>query len=316
MLSGTYSNEEIKKFIAEILPNDLTIYVYMQLLEDGGNTAIGISNNLIAKGLKASKTRVYEEITNLMQIGFIKRVSNRPPVYTTIQSQENYEKIAMKFFMNTREDLLRRWAATYPFLPEEFKSTKSQTVKLSTGPIVNFNPYPVVDTFINDKDGLKRYMLRVFDSKDIMVSNNIIDTCFSTMNFRTVFEDEKFISLFNKIKTNKEIYRKITTRVLSTYITDETKELKKMEELPALHEQFFKLIDYEIRLPKEKLSSFIIGDDNLLYPVGIGGLLTNTYTFIEIRDSEIVDNAKFAFEKAWEKAEVFLKIKNGEIISK
>ncbi len=316
MLSGIFSENEIIKFIAEILPNDLAINIYMQLLEDGGNTALGLSNNLREKGFKASKTRVYEEIGNLTKIGLVRRVSNRPPVYTTIQSQENFEKIAIRFFMNSREELLRRWAATYPFLPDEYKSTKSQKVKLSTGPIVNFNPYPVVDTFINDKDGLKRYMLRVFDSKEILVSNSLIETCFSTMDFRSVFEEEGFVTLFNQLKTNSEIYGKISSRVLSSVITDETKELKKAGKLPQLHKQFFNLIDYEIRLPKEKLSSFIIGDNNLLYPLGIGGLLTKTYTFIEIRDPEIIENAKFAFEKAWEKAEIFLKIKNGEIISK
>jgi predicted transcriptional regulator len=313
MFSGTPSVEEITKFITEILQNKLAINVYMQLLEDGGNTAFGISDNLKVKGIKASKTRVYEEIANLTRIGLIKRVSNRPPVYTTIQSPGNYEKIAMKFFMDTREDLLRRWAATYPFLPEEFKTTKSQTAKLSTGPIVNFNPYPVVDIFASDKEGLKRYMLRVFESKEVLVSNTLVDTGFSTMNFREVFEEEEFSSLFNLLKSNKEKHGKITSRVLSTYITDETKAIKKLDKLPPLYKQFFNLIDYEIRQPKEKLSSFIIGDDNLLYPVGIGGIITKTYTYIEIRDPEIVDNAKFAFEKAWENAEIFLKIENGKV---
>ncbi|NHK29956.1 MAG: TrmB family transcriptional regulator, partial [Asgard group archaeon] len=89
MFSRTPSVEEITKFITEILRNKLAINVYMQLLEDGGNTAFGISDNLRAKGIKASKTRVYEEIANLTRIGLIKRVSNRPPVYTTIQSPGN-----------------------------------------------------------------------------------------------------------------------------------------------------------------------------------------------------------------------------------
>ncbi|NHJ39131.1 MAG: TrmB family transcriptional regulator, partial [Asgard group archaeon] len=101
MLNGIFSENEIRKFIAEILPNDLAINIYMQLLEDGGNTAFGLSNNLREKGFKASKTRVYEEIGNLTKIGLVKRVSNRPPVYTTIQSQENFEKIAIRFFMNS-----------------------------------------------------------------------------------------------------------------------------------------------------------------------------------------------------------------------
>ena len=38
----------------------------------------------------------------------------------------------------------------------------------------------------------------------------------------------------------------------------------------------FKMMDYEIREPKEKLSSYILGKNNLLYPIGIGGVNSKT----------------------------------------
>lgn len=102
MSRSTYSENEIEKFLREVLKSELAFNVYKQLVEDGGNTALGISENLKTKGKKASKTRVYEEISSLQKLGLIKRVSNRPPIYTTIPSQENFERIARLFFMDTR----------------------------------------------------------------------------------------------------------------------------------------------------------------------------------------------------------------------
>ncbi|NHJ49487.1 MAG: TrmB family transcriptional regulator [Asgard group archaeon] len=311
MLSGTYSDDELRKFIDEIVLDSLAVNVYYQLLEDGGNTALGISENLQAKGIKASKTRVYEEISRLVKIGLIKRVSNRPPVYTTVQSRENFEKMAMKFFMDTREELLRKWAATYPFLPDELKSTDKQAIKLSTGPIVNFNPYPIVNTFPTDKDGMRRYMLRVFEAHEVMVSMNMLDVGFSSSSFRTVFEDEKFQPLIQQFQMNVELYGRLKIRSLSTIQTEDIIQLKNLKKLTPFYKQFFKLVDYEVREMKTALSSFIVADNYLLYPMGIAGTLNKVFAYIEVRDPDIIENAKFAYEKAWEKGKPYLKIENG-----
>jgi len=106
MYKSDYTQEEIAKFLDEIIITKLTRAIYQQLIEDGGNTAQGLSETLKDKGVKASLTRVYEEIIELVKIGLVKRVSKRPPIYTTIQTPENYERIALKFIMNSREDLL------------------------------------------------------------------------------------------------------------------------------------------------------------------------------------------------------------------
>jgi len=316
MSRSTYSEDEIEKFLREVLRSELAMNVYKQLAEDGGNTVKGISENLRIKGKKASKTRVYEEISALQILGLIKRVSNRPPIYTTIPSQENFERIARLFFMDTREELMRRWAATYPFLPEEMKSsTEPKTLKLTTGPIVSFSPYPVVDVFnVSNIEDLRRYMLRVFESSTIRVSQAIVDTCFGSDQFIYAFQELNFAPLIKQVKENYERFGRISTKTLSSYYTDEIKDIIKTGKLSKLQKQFFNLMDYEIREPKEKLSSYILGKNNLLYPIGIGGVNSKTFVIIEIRDPNIIKIAQDAFESAWESAKIILEVKDGKIV--
>ncbi|MBK5113817.1 MAG: hypothetical protein KGD59_07890 [Candidatus Heimdallarchaeota archaeon] len=316
MSRSSYSEDEIEKFLREVLRSELALNVYKQLVEDGGNTVKGISENLRTKGKRASKTRVYEEISILQKLGLIKRVSNRPPIYTTVPTLENFERIARLFFMDTREELMRRWAATYPFLPEEMRSsTDSKTMKLQTGPIVNFNPYPVVDVFnVDTIEGLRRYMLRVFESNTTLISQALVDTCFATDQFRYAFQELNFEPLIKQIKENFERFGRISSRTLSSYNTDEFKEIVKTGKLNTLQQQFFNMMDYEIREPKSKLSSFVLGKNNLLYPIGIGGVNSKTFVIIEIRDQDIISIALDAFETAWESAKVILEVKNGKIV--
>lgn len=316
MSRSTYSENEIEKFLHEVLKSELALNVYKQLVEDGGNTALGISENLKTKGKKASKTRVYEEISSLQRLGLIKRVSNRPPIYTTVPSQENFERIARLFFMDTREELMRRWAATYPFLPEKLRlSPESKTLKLATGPIVNFSPYPVVDVFnLANIEDLRRYMLRVFESSSFCVSQAIVDINFSTEQLIYAFQELNFVPLFKQVKENYERFGGNTSRILTSYSTDEIEDILKTGKLGKLQKQFFSLLDFEIREPREKLSSFILGKNNLLYPIGIGGVNSKTFVIIEIRDPNIIEKAQDAFESAWESAKIILEVKDGKIV--
>jgi len=218
--------------------------------------------------------------------------------------------------MDTREELMRRWAATYPFLPEEMRlSTDTKTMKLTTGPIVNFSPYPVVDVFnLSNIEDLKRYMLRVFESNSICVSQAIVETNFGSDQFFYAFEELNFVPLIKQVKENYERFGRITSRTLTSYYTDEVKNMLKTGKLSQLQNQFFKMMDYEIREPKEKLSSYILGKNNLLYPIGIGGVNSKTFVIIEIRDPNIIDIAQDAFESAWDSAKIILQVKDGKIV--
>ncbi|HUT82970.1 MAG TPA: hypothetical protein VMZ29_17370 [Candidatus Bathyarchaeia archaeon] len=317
MFTRSFTESEIKKFLMELLDNDLAINVYLQLMEDGGNTAIGISDNLKDKNLKASKTRVYEEIAKLVNLGLIKRVSNRPPIYTTLHSKEDLESVAIKLLMNTREKILRTWASSYPFLPDDMKNTDSKIGQLTGGgQFISFNPYPVVDIFNTDLEGLKKYILRVFESKNILVSNTIVDTMFEANNFYQIFQDENFKTLLKQFNETTNRYGRISARTLSTFFSKDIAVLKSSKELNPFYKQFFSMMDYELREPNKALSSFILGDNNLLYPIGIGGIVKKTSTIIEIRDPEIIKIAKLAFESAWKEAKIILTIENGEIIHK
>ncbi|NHJ31671.1 MAG: TrmB family transcriptional regulator [Asgard group archaeon] len=316
MSRSIYSEIEIEKFLREVLKSELAFNVYKQLVEDGGNTALGISENLRTKGKKASKTRVYEEISTLLKHGLIKRVSNRPPIYTTIPSQENFERIARLFFMDTREELMRRWAATYPFLPEEMRlSTESKTLKLQTGPIVSFSPYPVVDVFqVDNIEDLRKYILRVFESPVIYISQGSVDTCFRIDQFRKAFAELKFEPLIKQMKENYERSGEISFRSLSSYNIDDLKETIKTSSSNKLQQQFFRYMDYEVREPKERISSFILGKNYLLYPIGIGGANSKTFVIIEIRDPSIIKIAQESFETSWQSAKVILAVKKGKVI--
>ncbi|MHA1156485.1 MAG: hypothetical protein ACTSQK_10295 [Candidatus Heimdallarchaeota archaeon] len=310
----TYSNEELNNFLMELLQSKLAVAIFNQLVEDGGNTVIGLVESLQEKGVKASKTRVYEEISILLAKGMINRVSKRPPVYTINLSRENLEELASKFFMDTREELLRRWAATYPFLPEFLKTSQDSSTSLSSIPMINFNPYPIVDVFKADAAGLQKYILRVFESNTILISHSIIDTLISTDDIRLQFEKENFKSLFTIMQKNFERNEKITLKIIANIKSKEIANFTKLKKIPDFYKKYFQLINYELREPTNNLSSFVIGDDKILLPIGIGGASSKTYLIIEIRDAKMVRKARSAFSKEWNKAKSIVKIENGQII--
>ncbi len=308
----SYSNEELNNFLMELFQSKLAVAIFNQLVEDGGNTVIGIVESLQEKGMKASKTCVYEEISHLVAKGMINRVSKRPPVYTINLARENLEELASQFFMDTREELLRRWAATYPFLPEFLKTSQDSSTSLSSIPMISFNPYPIVDIFKTDAAGLQRYMIRVFQSNIIMISESLIGTLLSADSIRSQFEKENFRPLFAIMQKNFERNDKITLKVLVTMKSKEIINLTQINKVPDFYKKYFKIINYEIREPSTKLTSFVIADDKILFPIGIGGSNPRTYLIIEIRDSKMVKKAHSAFVKTWNKAKPIMKIENGK----
>ncbi|MHA1306236.1 MAG: hypothetical protein ACTSO7_02990 [Candidatus Heimdallarchaeota archaeon] len=314
MYDSPYSQEEIAKFLDEIIPNKLARAIFQQLIEDGGNTAQGLSDSLKTKGVKASITRVYEEIIELVRIGIIKRVSKRPPIYTTIQTNENYERIAMKFIMNSREDLLRRWAAIYPFIPDNMRTSDFFAKGLTSGPMLNFNPYPIVDIFHSEGEGLKRYLLRIFENNKIYVANTYVDTLLSGDNYHTAFDKENFESLLNVVKKNYERNGRITLNSISDVHSFDVKTLSESSSLSKFYAQFFQYLDYELRQTTETLSSFVVGDGNVIFPIGVGTKNQPTYSLIEIREPKIVKKSKNTFTKIWGNATRVIKIENGQII--
>lgn len=314
MNNPTYTQEEITKFLDEIIPTKLARAIFQQLVEDGGNTAQGLSVSLRNKDVKASLTRVYEEIIELVKTGLIKRVSKRPPIYTAIQSYENYERIALKFVMDSREDLLRRWATIYPFIPDYMRTSDFFAKGLSSGLLLNFNPYPIVDIFHPEGDGLKRYLLRIFENNEILIANTYVDTLLSGDNYRTAFEKVHFEPLFNVIKKNYERNGRLTLNSISDVHSFDIKTLTTSSTLSKFYAQFFKYIDYELRQTTEVLSSFVVGDGNVVFPIGVGTKNQLTNSLIEIREPKIVKKSKNTFKKIWGNASRVLKIKNGEII--
>ena len=314
MFDPLITQEEVDKFLDEIIETKLARAIFQQLVEDGGNTAFGLSDALKAKGVRASKTRVYEEINELVKLGLIKRVSKRPPIYTTIQSHDNYQQIALKFIMNSREDLLRRWAAIYPFLPDHMKTTDFFAKGLSSGPLLNFNPYPIIDTFNPRREGLRRFLLRVFENNNLLISNSIVDTMLSGDYYSTAFEKDKFEPLLEVFMKNIERNGRMTMKTLSKVQSQHIPQLQSSSSLSKFYAQFFKHLDYELRTPTEVIASFVIGDDHVIFPIGVGIKNQPTLSLIEIREENIVKRARNAFKKAWANATVVLKIENGQII--
>lgn len=314
MVSLKFTDEELEKFIREILPTELSAQIFQQLIEDGGNTVAGLIETMQENGIKTAKTRVYEEIAILLEKGLIKRISKRPPVYTVDLSRENLEELSSRFYMETREELMRRWAASYTFLPEFLKKTEKESSGLSGIPIVDFNPYPIVDTFSLDKKGLRRYLLRVFEANKILISNTVTDVCSSAEHYRRAFEKEDFVPLLEIIENNYNKKGTIILNTLSNFISKDVTSLQDSPFLTKFYQQFFKYINYEIRKPNEELSSFIIGNDKILIPIGIGGLNPQTFMFVEIRQPKVIKKAQASFNKVWNNATPVLKIENGEII--
>ena len=316
MFDIEHSTEELHKFLQEILDNELAIDIYQQLMEDGGNTASGISENLKAKGKKASLTRVYEEIAKLQNYKLIKRISKRPPIYTTIQTQDNLEQIALKLIVDTRQNLLRKWAAMYPFLPKDMKSTDVFSKSLSGGPLINFNPYPIVDIYnIKDKEEMMRYFLKVFEQNEIFISNILIDTCLSADTFRSIFQKDKLSILGETIQENFDRKGRLTIKTLSSWYSRDLLGIKEKGELSKYHKQIVHFIDYEIREKnsEQELSSFVIGENCVWIPIGIGGINQETFSVLEIRDEKILKKAKTSFQKAWANSKKILEVKDGSL---
>ncbi|MHA1462953.1 MAG: hypothetical protein ACTSQ0_07785, partial [Candidatus Heimdallarchaeota archaeon] len=146
------------------------------------------------------------------------------------------------------------------------------------------------------------------------LSNSIVDTLLSADNIRSQFEKENFKSLFEIMQKNFERNDKITLKVLATMKSKEFVDLSKIEKLPDYYKKYFQIINYELREPTTKLSSFVIADDKILFPIGIGGDNPITYSIIEIRDAKMIKKAHSFFSKAWNKAKPLLKIESGQIV--
>ena len=165
--------------------------------------------------------------------------------------------------------------------------------------MVNFNPYPIIDIFKTDSEGLQRYMIRIFESNTILISNSILDTLSSADSIRAQFEKDNFQSLYTVMKKNYERNGNITLKILASIESKEIKNLVKAEKLPPFYKQFLQMFKYEVREPKNMLTSFIIGDDKILFPIGIGGENPKTFFIIEVRDSNMIKKANSIFSKAW-----------------
>ncbi|MFW9923362.1 MAG: hypothetical protein ACFFDW_08775 [Candidatus Thorarchaeota archaeon] len=312
MLGRSYSDEEIKKFLMEILQSELALEIFQQLKEDGGNTVQGLIESLNKKGIKTAKTSVYEEMNKLTKKGIIKRISKRPPIYTLNLEIGNFEELSKEFFMETREELMRRWAASYPFLPDDLKHSERETKSFTSVPMVNFNPYPIVDLFNMDEQGLQRYLLRVFESNIIQISNTTVDVCLSSENFRAVMEKDNFNELYKTLQRNYNQNGRILLKTLTQYQSPELKLLSTHTVLPDFYKKFFRFFDYEVRTPVDNISSFVIGNNNILFPIGIGALEQKTYIIIEIRDQNIIKKAQISFNKAWNNALPVFKVIDGK----
>jgi len=309
-----YSDLELEKFLNEVVSSKLAVNIYLKLLADGGNTAFGLSSALKTQGLKASKTRVYEELAYLQKLGLIKRISNRPPIYTTIHTPQNLQKIATQFFRDSREDLMKKWAAVYPFLPieqqkrKEIESTPGEEVSL-----INFNPYPVVDIFYNSPKGLKNFYYKIFESPEILICHYLVDTCLSGTTFLEIIS--KDLSTFiSHLKNIRDRYgQNLKMRSLSNYYSKALQDIIQIGKLPPNSKEILQFIDYEIRALKEPMMSFALGNKNLFYPIGLGGIVNKTFVVLELKDPEIIDSAKFAFETAWQRSELILKFEEGKV---
>ncbi|NHJ85784.1 MAG: hypothetical protein FK734_10000 [Asgard group archaeon] len=313
MIKRTSSSEEIEKFLKELIPSNLALLIFQQLEEDGGNTIQGISVNLKEKGYKASKTMVYEEIKLLLELNLVKNISKRPPIYTTDTSKENLERLAKRFMDQSQSEMLRRWAVSYPFLSEEITESGLKGQTIAGAPMVNFNPYPIVQIYNVETDDLRKYLLQVFNAKELNIVNTLIDVCLSGENYHKAFAKSNFQELLNQLKSNKERFGNIKLKTISTYYSSDLKALMQTDSMPEFYKTFFNFIDYELRETEDKISSFVIADDIVLYPIGLGKINQKTFAVIEIQDKEIVQKAKKTFNEIWERAKVIFKIEEGVI---
>ncbi|MCF2144015.1 MAG: hypothetical protein K9W42_09960 [Candidatus Heimdallarchaeota archaeon] len=311
----SYTPVELDLFLKQVIKSKLAINIYKELLASGGDTAFGISDVLKAKGLRASKTRVYEEIAYLQKLGFIKRLSHRPPIYTTIHTPENLEKIAKRFFIKSREELMEKWAAVYPFLPQEQKQRNQEEMGDDQSvSLFKFNPFPIVDIFYNSPSGLKRLFYKVYESPEILICNFLVDTCMNGALFiKTISED--LPAFLNHLENTTGRYgKKIQMKTLTNTFSEELKTIWKLKGLPPIHKKILSYIDYELRVLEVPIMSFVLGEDTIFYPIGLGGIINKTSVLLEMKDEEIIDNARFTFETAWQKSQTAIKILDGKII--
>lgn len=314
MLRNTYSNVDLEKFILEITENETALEIFKQLQKDGGNTIQGLIKNLNDNGIKIAKTKAYEEIGELIKKGILKRVSKRPAVYSIDLADETLEELSKQYFMDTREEIMRKWAVLYPFLPNYIRQNSNENSVIQGLPLTNFNTYPIIDVFQNDKEGLERFFLRVFESNEIYISNTIVDTCLSSTNFLNFVQSDRYSTLSEMLKKNYEKHGKIVLKTLSTVFTNKMFELKRSNSLSSINFPLLNFFEYEIRRPLDDISSFVLTENNIHFPIGTGVPDQQTNIFIEIREASILKSARIAFNKVWNTAETVFKVENGEII--
>ncbi|MBD3190693.1 MAG: hypothetical protein GF308_08610 [Candidatus Heimdallarchaeota archaeon] len=303
MLEKSFTLTEIKNFLQEILDSDLALEIFLQLTKMGGGTAKNLSKILKDSGLKASLTRIYEELNNLQQLGLVKNVSKRPSIYMTVQSREVLEPLALGLAQTSREELMHKWGVIYPFLPPEMVYGNSPLTKnrMKGVPIVNFNPHPIVNIFHMKSQNLKKYILKIVDSPQIYISNTNLDLGVTVGSIPFYFEKENYQPILEIIEKNYEKYGQIIIKILVDKMSKDLKDIPKFVDDDLLSKKFFAKSIIEVRKPTTTISSFILGKTHLLLPIGVAGIEPFTSSVIEIRDSKMIKKAEMLFQKAWKK---------------
>ena len=133
-------------------------------------------------------------------------------------------------------------------------------------------------------------------------------------HYSTAFQKDKFEPLLEVFMKNIERNGRMTMKTLSNVHSQHIPQLQSSSSLSKFYAQFFKHLDYELRTPTEAIGSFVIGDDHVIFPIGVGIKNQPTHSLIEIREENIVKRARSAFKKTWTNAAVVLKVENGQVI--
>jgi hypothetical protein len=307
----------IRKFLSRFFDSSLSVEIYCQLVKCGGNTVKGLMKLLKADEIRASKSSVYYSIEELKELGLIERISPRPPMYIAIQEKELFEELAVKDYLDTREELMKRWAISYPFLPDRIKkSSESSIQKISGQSIVSFNPYPIVNTYSSSPQDFEQYLRAILDSTLIQGSIGILDMGLGISFMQSYFGEYGYTELLKILERNH--FRKGRTRlqILSRYVSEAIYSLAETLPKNKAIQKLFEYMDYEIRYPKSIPSSYVLSTDKLFLPVGLKGKICTVYSFFEIRDNEIIIDAERIFQENWGEAKVMLKIQDGKVIIK
>lgn len=315
MLENSFTLTEIKNFLQEILDSDLALEIFLQLTKQGGGTAKSLSKTLTDAGLKASLTRVYEELNSLQQLGLVKNVSKRPSIYMTVLSREILEPLALGVAQESREELMRKWGIIYPFLPPEMVTRSNQIAenRIKGIPIINFISPPIVNIYQNKSPSLKQYILKIFDSPVIYVSHTLLDLGVTVGSIPFFFEQENYVPILNIIEKN---YKKHGTIIIKILVDNMSMDLKKIPEIVDKNKPYPKMFSnliIEVRKPTTPISSFIMGKNHLLLPIGVAGLENFTSSVMEIRDIKLIKKAQILFEKAWKQGNQQFKIEKGNL---